>query len=409
MFNPGQQGSPFMPKDQGRPFGNPFGNIGFTPPPPPTDISDPRRASQLPRFLNYVADYGGCGFWRCMWPEYLLNADGRCVVQTSTLMVADPNFYKHIQAIKFQRQAAPHQREFIKFVKNLSNEHKFRVIYEIDDLPFREDIPDYNKHKFAFTSDEIRESLQEIMETCGNMSVTCKFMKEYFQSKLDPAVKIDVIPNFIPKFWIGNYYNRQKIEEDYDRNKKRPRICWSGSGAHIDVDNRIKGKDDFYHINDVVRKTVNDFRWVFFGGISKALADLVHSGKVEFIPWAPLYNYPEKLYTSNINMFIAPLCNNNFNKAKSDLKYIEASALGLPIACQDICTYEDAPIKFNTGDEMIDKIKETLSDERRFIKESVNGRNVAEGRFLETEKNLYQYYDNYMYDQGDPKRKYLKP
>ena len=82
MFNPGQQGSPFMPKDQGRPFGNPFGNIGFTPPPPPTDISDPRRASQLPRFLNYVADYGGCGFWRCMWPEYLLNADGRCVVQT---------------------------------------------------------------------------------------------------------------------------------------------------------------------------------------------------------------------------------------------------------------------------------------------------------------------------------------
>ena len=108
-------------------------------------------------------------------------------------------------------------------------------------------------------------------------------------------------------------------------------------------------------------------------------------------------------------MFIAPLCNNNFNKAKSDLKYIEASALGLPIACQDICTYEDAPIKFNTGDEMIDKIKETLSDERRFIKESVNGRNVAEGRFLETEKNLYQYYDNYMYDQGDPERKYLKP
>ena len=103
------------------------------------------------------------------------------------------------------------------------------------------------------------------------------------------------------------------------------------------------------------------------------------------------------------------MCNNNFNKAKSDLKYIEASALGLPIACQDICTYEDAPIKFNTGDEMIDKIKETLSDERRFIKESVNGRNVAEGRFLETENNLYQYYDNYMYDQGDPKREYLKP
>ena len=100
---------------------------------------------------------------------------------------------------------------------------------------------------------------------------------------------------------------------------------------------------------------------------------------------------------------------NNFNKSKSDLKYLEASALGLPIACQDLCTYKDAPIKFKTGDEMIDRIKETLSSERNFIKASVNGRNVAEKRFLETETNLYQYYDNYMYDQGDPKRKYLKP
>ena len=108
-------------------------------------------------------------------------------------------------------------------------------------------------------------------------------------------------------------------------------------------------------------------------------------------------------------MFIAPLSDNNFNKSKSNLKYLEASALGLPIACQDLCTYKDAPIKFKTGDEMIDRIKETLSSERNFIKASVNGRNEAEKRFLETETNLYQYYDNYMYDQGDPRRKYLKP
>jgi hypothetical protein len=403
MYIPINNGNPYG----SNPFGNPFGNAGFKQP----EQKQPRPQDQakMPRFLNYVADYGGCGFWRCIWPEYLLNVDGRCMVHTSTVMYQDPNYYRGVSAVKFQRQAAPHQKKFIEFIKKLSQEFGFRIIYEIDDIPFREDIPDYNKHKHAFTSDEIRENIQSIMETCGNMSVTCDFMRDYFASKLDPAVKIDVIPNFIPKFWIGNYYNRAKIEEDYDRQKNRPRICWAGSGAHIDVDNRVKGKDDFYHINDVVRKTVNDFKWVFFGGISKELSDLARSGKVEFIPWASLYNYPERLYTANINMFIAPLTDNNFNKSKSDLKYLEASALGLPIACQDLCTYKDAPIKFKTGDEMIDRIKETLSSERNFIKASVNGRNVAEKRFLETETNLYQYYDNYMYDQGDPKRKYLKP
>ena len=402
MYIPINNGNPYG----SNPFGNPFGNAGFK-----QQKKDPRPQDQagMPRFLNYVADYGGCGYWRCIWPEYLLNVDGKCMVHTSTVMYQDPNYYKTIKAVKFQRQAAPHQRKFIEYIKKLSNDFGFRIIYEIDDIPFREDIPDYNKHKHAFTSDEIRENIQAIMETCGNMSVTCDFMKEYFASKLDPSVKIDVIPNFIPKFWIGNFYNRAKIEEDYERQKNKPRICWAGSGAHIDVDNRIKGKDDFYHINEVVRKTVNDFKWVFFGGISRDLADLARSGKVEFIPWANLYNYPERLYTANINMFIAPLSDNNFNKSKSDLKYLEACALGLPIACQDLCTYKDAPIKFKTGDEMIDRIKETLSSERNFIKASVAGRNVAEKRFLETESNLYQYYDNYMYDQGDTRRKYLKP
>ena len=313
-----------------------------------------------------------------------------------------------ILAIKFQRQAAPHQREFIKFVKNISNQLGIRLIYEIDDIPFREDIPHYNKHKPSFSSDEIRQSVQEIMEICGNMSVTCNFMKEYFQSKLDPNVKIDVIPNYIPKFWIGNFYNQDQIQNNYERSKQRPRVCWSGSGAHFDVDRRIKGKDDFYHINDVVRKTVNDFRWVFYGGISHELVDLVRSGKVEYVPWVNLYEYPGKLHGLNINMFIAPLSDNNFNKSKSDLKYLEASALGIPIACQDLCTYENAPIKFKTGDEMIDRIKETLKDERQYIKQSVHARKFAETRFLETETNYMKFYDNYMYAKGSPERKYLK-
>ena len=79
---------------------------------------------------------------------------------------------------------------------------------------------------------------------------------------------------------------------------------------------------------------------------------------------------------------------NNFNKSKSDLKHLESSCLGLPVACQDICTYENAPIKFKTGDEMIDQLKAVLGNERRFIKESVRGRNFAETRFLEKEENI---------------------
>ena len=52
--------------------------------------------------------------------------------------------------------------------------------------------------------------------------------------------------------------------------------------------------------------------------------------------------------------------------------------------------------KFKTGDEMIDQIKTVvLGNERRFIKESVAGRNFAETRFLEKEENIGKFFESY--------------
>mgnify|MGYP003110659044 FL=1 len=395
------------PLQQNNPFGghNPFAGNFINK--QKIQIGQPAPGPEgTPRFMNYVADYGGCGFWRIIWPEYLLNASMKCMVHTSTVMTMDPNHYQRAVAIKLQRQASPDQLKFVRYLKQISSQVGFRLIYEIDDLAFREDIPDYNKYKFAFTSDEIRNGIQEIMELCDEMTVTCQFMKDYYESKTN-TLPVTVIPNYVPKFWMGNFYNREKIEFDYDKHKRKPRVVWSGSGAHIDVDNRIKGKDDFFHVNDVIRSTVDDFQWVFLGAISRDLTDLVQKGKIEFHPWCDLYNYPEKIYTLNANMMIAPLRDNNFNKSKSDLKHLEASCFGLPVACQDICTYENAPIKFKTGEEMIDQIKTVLKDERRFIKESVAGRNFAESRFLEKEENIGKFFENYNYPVNDPRRKFL--
>ena len=394
--------SPFQ---QNSPFGNPFQNNFINK--EPAKIPQ-QQSSAMPRFMNYVADYGGCGFWRIMWPEYLLNASNKCMVHTSTMMTMDPNHYRNAVSIKLQRQASPDQLGFCRYLRDLSNrpELGFRMIYEIDDLAFREDIPDYNKYKFAFTDDEIRNGIQDIMELCDELTVTCKFMKDYYESKIN-GTPVTVIPNYVPKFWMGNYYNREKIETDYDRYKRKPRVIWSGSGAHIDVDNRIKGKDDFYHVNDVIRKTVNDFQWVFLGAAPRALIDLIQNGKIEYHPWCELFNYPEKIYTLNGNMMVAPLRDNNFNKSKSDLKHLESSCFGLPIACQDICTYENAPIKFKTGDEMIDQLNTVLKDERTYIQQSVKGRNFAESRFLERPENIGKFFENYNYPVGSPERKLL--
>ena len=50
---------------------------------------------------------------------------------------------------------------------------------------------------------------------------------------------------------------------------------------------------------------------------------------------------------------VAPLQVNDFNKAKSDIKFIEACVLGIPCLCQDMDTYNSAPesLRFSSVDE----------------------------------------------------------
>lgn len=346
--------------------------------------------ANLPRALQYYADFSGCGFWRMIWPEHLLNAYNHAVVHGSTVMCLDPRYYIHTKTVRIQRQATEHQLQFVKFLKEVQKEVGFKIVYEIDDIVFHEDIPEYNKFKPAFSNPEIRKNIIEIMNLCDEITVTCQFMKDYYEKKTGHK-NISIIPNFPPKFWLGNHYDPKWISDSFDQFQKKPRILYAGSGAHFDVENRVGQSDDFEHVVKAVADTVDKFQWVFLGAFPLPLRPLVESGKIEFHQWAPLYNYAERIKNLRINMMVAPLQDNNFNKSKSDLKLIEANAFGLPIACQNLCTYEDAPFKFNTGEEMIEVIKDVLSKKGRYMNLSAKARSAANSRWLENEENLKCY------------------
>ena len=358
---------------------------------------------QVPRFLNYYADYSGCGHWRMIWPEQVMNAHNKACVHGTTVMNGDERYYYMAKGVRIQRQATPQQLEFVKYLRKLADKNNFRLIYEIDDIMFREDIPGYNKYKSAFDGDDIRKSSCEIMTMCDEITVTCPFMRDYYKEKSGNP-NVTIIPNFMPKFWLGNRSDLARTMQSFEKNKRKPRILYAGSGAHFDVDNRVKQKDDFYHVNEVIARTVDKYQWVFLGAFPLSLKPLVEAGKIEFHPWTRLYEYGQKLFDLNVNMIVAPLQDNIFNRSKSDLKYIEACALGLPIACQDMSTYENAPIKFKTGDEMIAQIESTLKDNKRYKSICKKATNYANTRWLEDDKNIDCYLELYQYNVGDPKR-----
>jgi hypothetical protein len=399
MFSPFS--SPFA-----QPFVQPFPNPqAGSPQVEQQNYNMPPEAS-LPRAINYYADYSGCGFWRLIWPGHLLCAHQKAIVHGSTVMCFDPRWYTNTQVVRVQRQATSHQRKFYEFLKELSQKMNFRLIYEIDDIMFYEDIPSYNKFKPAFASDEIRNNAIAMMQMSDEITVTCEFMKKYYMEKTGHK-NVTVIPNYPPKWWIGNFFDEKKISTNFDSHRKKPRILYAGSGAHFDVENRVNQQDDFHHVLQAIVDTKDKYQWVFLGAYPLALRPYIMNGTFEFHNWSALYNYPEAISKLNVNMMVAPLQDNNFNKAKSDLKYVEACSFGLPIACQDMVTYENAPHKFKTGKEMIDVIDDVLSSKSRYMTICQRARSFANTRWLENDDNINKYLELYTLPYGHPERKLL--
>ena len=395
----------------GAPIGLPPGipnTCQVLPLPPSVSLPPPEIPGQgLPRAVNYLADYGGCSWYRCMAPNLMLNLYNKAVVIESTTMVLDPRYYQGLAAVKIQRQATPQQREFVAFLKQLSKEQGFKLIYEIDDIVFREDIPDFNRNKDAFTSDEIRNSIMDIMNMCDEITVTCPFMRDYFKEKTGNN-NVTVIPNYLLKWWFDRYYNISDLVKAYDKNQKKPIISIFASGTHVDVTNRTGQNDDFSAVVDAVIKTRKNYKWQFYGCYPLPLKPFIDSGEILFRDWTQLPDFPEAMANSGTQLTFAALQDNNFNRAKSNIKLIEAGALGLPCVCPDMVTYKDAALKYKTGDEFIDQIKYALKDHDRYTRMCKEARKYSEKFWLEDEKNLNKHLEAYTTPFGSPDRKYLK-
>lgn len=373
-----------------------------TPAPPPIEMPE----MSLPRCINYYADYGGCGYWRMIWPEFCLNSYQKAVISGLTCMVLDLRFYQNIKTIRMQRQATPTQNAFIKELHKNKSTFGYRLLYEVDDIVFKDDIPDYNRCKDAFVDQAIIESILDIMRMMDEITVTCQYMKDYYIEKTGNK-KVTVIPNYPPKFWLGRYYDKKKIENLYEKHKKRPRILYAGSGTHIDVTNRTGMKDDFAHVVDEIIKARKKFKFVWKGCYPLAVKPFIENGEMEYVDWSPLMDLPRDINKLDCNAVFAPLIENVFNKSKSNIKMVEAGAFGLPGTYQNLCTYEEAELKFDNGRDLISQLEYITSDFDRYMKLSEKAYQFTDKLWLED--HLEEYEALYTTEWGSKERKEKAP
>ena len=355
------------------------------------------------------SDTNGTGFWRALMPIEAIWALSSEESHINNMVIGkiieNDEFYRDLNMFMVQRLLANgHEALFNELITKYAEMFGFWTVFNIDDLTDGKKIPLYNRGRRAFANKKHQENIRAMMNNADFILTTTEYLKNEFRKVYDiPAENIICIPNLLPRWWIGNYYDNERAVAEFRENKsgrkigngqyKKIRIGIISSMSHYnfiklkvmksgeviypeteDVDSLEPDKigkekkvvyyvddyetgrtrtvteedyknaddipDDFDTVLDVIEKTIDDFTWVFVGYIPDRLIPYAKARKIEVHGCVNIMSYPDMVSKLHLNAILAPLIpDSDFNKSKTHIKYLEACALGILLYAPDMITY----------------------------------------------------------------------
>lgn len=268
----------------------------------------------LPKTLFIGLANSATCWYRCALPANEIGADWIGIAQHHSLE-DDIMYNGNLQEIPDFRDyevvviQQPNSEDWDKKIKLLQSEG-IKVLYEIDD--FVHGIKKIKDHRYQkrFHKKKIKE-FQTTMSLCDGMICSTKFLSEQYKKYNDNQ--------YICKVGIQTHkYDNIEFPDRQDNFI----IGWAGGTGH---DQAIAP----WLLE--VAKIIKLYDNVHFASIGVNYGDLVNSvypGKGLTIPWVGTENLPYAL--TNFDAYIAPAHDSKYFKSKSNLRWLESSAVGLP-------------------------------------------------------------------------------
>ncbi|MCK0163756.1 glycosyltransferase [Marinobacter sp. S6332] len=288
--------------------------------------------------LVYPADQWGCGHYRMMQPLEAMKALGVAGGMIAREWLTVPEIAKlNPDSCVYQRQITD---EAIASMKQVRRFLKKPVVYELDDyLP---NLPLKSAYRKNMPKD-ILKSLRRSLKHVDRFVVSTHPLAEAFKGIHSD---IRVVENRLPLEWWQDL-NSMRRQSD------KPRVGWAGGIGHT---------GDLELVEAVVRELAEEVDWVLFGMCPDSLKPFVkevHEG-------VDIALYPPKLASMNLDLAIAPLEDNLFNRCKSNLRLLEYGACGFPVVCSDVEPYRAHGLPVtrvkNRYKDWMDAIRMHLSD-----------------------------------------------
>ena len=210
----------------------------------------------------------------------------------------------------------PHSLELFE---DMRQRHQKPFLMEIDD--YVADVPTANEAfeqykpggtRFKVTSAQLRQS--------DGLIVSTPYLAQQYQ---DINEHIYIVPNSID---LKEWNVRSPKRSD------RIRIGWIGGGTHT---------PDLEIVAPVIRELTEKYKNVWFYCIHGCPQVYKEMPKVYWThKWATINLYPRHLASYRFDIGIAPLVDNNFNRGKSNLRWLEYSALKVPTVASPLPDFE---------------------------------------------------------------------
>jgi SAM-dependent methyltransferase/glycosyltransferase involved in cell wall biosynthesis len=248
---------------------------------------------------------------------------------------------------------------FLRCAKDLI---KKPMITEIDDWIL--DLPAYNIASNPYRPNSEPEWVcTEQMRLSDAFIVSTSYIKERIL-EMFPGKPVHVIPNSIDfKIWD----NLKPVE--MAEHAKKPgmiRIGYTGCGNH---------DGDMELIKRPIAKILEEFPNVEFvtSHPFPTWSDIKSDRFINLNRWVLIDKYPNEVAGWKADIFVAPLRDNMFNRGKSNLRWLESSALKVPIVTSRIRPFKESITEGEDGlmasseKEWYDQLKSLIVDEQKRV------------------------------------------
>jgi glycosyltransferase involved in cell wall biosynthesis/GT2 family glycosyltransferase len=324
------------------------------------------RFRDCPRVLVFPLNESGTGRYRCIDPLHQLERQGQleAIWLPSHELKTEPFLPNHYEIHRLQAdvvfiQQALSDKHFAYF-KQLKELSGLPFIFSLDDL--LTSLPDQSNRKSLVFRD-MRHRLRRTLALCERLIVSTQPLADFYAEFIDD---IEVIPNALDiASWPIN-------SSHAEHSARKLRVGWAGATQH---------SGDLALIEEVVKALAGEVTWVFMGMCPESLEAFVD----EVHPYVSYAEYPSALAELDLDLALAPLEDNPFNRCKSNLRLLEYGIQGWPVIASKVYPYmqNQPPITLveNEVDAWVAAIKAAIAEPHKFAAQGKSLKNWVDQNY----------------------------